>query len=115
MGGRVVRATYPGVLRGGAPPGKRPPWRTVRAPSGGSVSRVTETLARHGLRTVCREARCPNIGECWGEGTATVLILGDSCPRGCAFCGVEPGRPAPPDPCEPERVAAAAAELGWRH
>ncbi|MGZ8459301.1 MAG: lipoyl synthase, partial [Candidatus Deferrimicrobiaceae bacterium] len=99
----------------GAPPGKRPRWLTVRAPSGGSVSRVTETLARHGLRTVCREARCPNIGECWGEGTATVLILGDICTRGCAFCSVEPGRPAPPDHCEPARVAAAAAELGWRH
>ncbi|MGZ8450015.1 MAG: lipoyl synthase [Candidatus Deferrimicrobiaceae bacterium] len=99
----------------GAPPGKRPRWLTVRAPSGGSVSRVTETLARHGLRTVCREARCPNVGECWGEGTATVLILGDICTRGCAFCSVEPGRPAPPDPCEPARVAAAAAELGWRH
>ena len=99
----------------GARPAKRPPWLTVRAPSGGSVSRVTETLARHDLRTVCREARCPNVGECWGEGTATVLILGDICTRGCAFCSVESGHPAPPDLGEPARVAAAAAELGWRH
>lgn len=102
-------------MSGGPSPGKRPPWLTVRAPTGEGVSRVTETLARHGLRTVCREARCPNVGECWGEGTATVLILGDICTRGCAFCSVEPGRPSPPDPREPERVAAAAAELGWRH
>ena len=76
---------------------------------------MTETLRRHGLVTVCREARCPNVGECWGEGTATVLILGDRCSRGCAFCGVAPGAPPPPDPAEPGRVAAAASELRWRH
>ncbi len=93
----------------------RPPWIKVRAPSGEEVRRVAETLLRHGLRTVCREARCPNVGECWGEGTATVLILGDVCSRGCAFCGVSAGRPAPPDPSEPSRVAAAASELAWRH
>ena len=93
----------------------RPPWLTVRAPSGESVSRVAEALRRHGLTTVCREARCPNVGECWGEGTATVLILGNACTRGCAFCSVESGPPAPADPTEPARVAAAAAELSWRH
>ena len=57
----------------------RPPWLTVRAPSGGRVEKVTGVLDRHGLITVCREARCPNVGECWGEGTATVLVLGDTC------------------------------------
>ncbi|NNG47214.1 MAG: lipoyl synthase, partial [Deltaproteobacteria bacterium] len=88
---------------------------TVRAPSGGDVSRVTEVLGRHGLVTVCREARCPNVGECWGEGTATVLILGDVCSRGCAFCNVTSGKPVPPDLTEPARVAMAAAELRWRH
>jgi lipoic acid synthetase len=79
------------------------------------VDEVSGTLARLGLRTVCREARCPNVGECWGAGTATVLLLGDVCTRGCAFCGVTAGAPAPPDPAEPERVAKAAAELSWRH
>lgn len=95
------------------PPVERPPWLKVRAPSGSGVDRVTESLRRHGLRTVCREARCPNVGECWGAGTATVLVLGPSCTRACAFCGVSHGPPDPPDPGEPSRVAAAAAELGW--
>ena len=93
----------------------RPEWLKVRAPSGARVEKVSGALARHGLRTVCREARCPNVGECWGEGTATVILLGGICTRGCAFCSVAAGTPAPPDPSEPERVAAAAAELSWRH
>jgi len=93
----------------------RPEWLKVRAPSGRRVEEVSGTLGRHGLRTVCREARCPNVGECWGEGTATVILLGGVCTRGCAFCSVAAGTPAPPDPTEPERVAGAAAELGWRH
>jgi len=79
------------------------------------VEEVSGTLSRHGLRTVCREARCPNVGECWGAGTATVILLGDVCTRGCAFCFVSAGAPAPPDPSEPDRVARAAAELSWRH
>lgn len=94
---------------------ERPPWLKVRAPSGSGVARVTEVLRKNGLVTVCREARCPNVGECWGEGTATVLILGDVCSRACAFCSVASGSPAPPDGTEPARVAAAAAELAWRH
>lgn len=96
-------------------PAKRPAWLTVRAPSGERVEAVAGVLARNGLRTVCRDARCPNLGECWGEGTATVILLGGVCTRGCAFCGVAAGTPAPPDPAEPGRVAQAAAELGWRH
>jgi lipoic acid synthetase len=94
---------------------ERPPWLAVRAPSGEGVSHVEETLRRHGLVTVCREARCPNVGECWGAGTATVLILGDRCSRGCAYCSVSTGVPPPPDTAEPARVAAAASELRWRH
>jgi len=93
----------------------RPDWLKVRAPAGKRVEEVSATLARHGLRTVCREARCPNVGECWGAGAATVILLGDVCTRGCAFCGVTAGAPAPPDPAEPDRVANAAAELRWRH
>ncbi len=95
-------------------PAERPPWLKVRAPSGSGPDRVTEALRRHGLRTVCREARCPNVGECWESGTATVLVLGPSCTRACAFCSVSHGPPVPADPGEPSRVAAAAAELGWR-
>lgn len=94
---------------------RRPAWLTVRAPSGERVEAVSGILARHGLRTVCREARCPNVGECWGEGTATVILLGGTCTRGCGFCSVAAGIPEPPDPTEPARVAEAAAELSWRH
>lgn len=93
----------------------RPSWLKVRAPSGKNVERVTEVLRRYGLRTICRDARCPNVGECWGDGTATVLILGDTCTRGCSFCSVGAGTPQPPDPFEPARVAWAAAELKWKH
>ena len=97
------------------PSGNRPDWLKVRAPLGKRVEEVSEALARHGLRTVCREARCPNLGECWGAGTATVILLGDVCTRGCAFCSVTAGEPAPPDPAEPDRVGKAAADLSWRH
>ncbi len=97
------------------PSSVRPPWLKVRAPVGEKVEQVTEVLRRYGLRTVCRDARCPNLGECWGEGTATVMILGDTCTRGCAFCSVRTGNPIPPDPYEPTRVAWAAVELGWKH
>jgi lipoyl synthase len=97
------------------PRAPRPDWLKVRAPSGKRVEEVSGTLARLGLRTVCRDARCPNVGECWGAGAATVILLGDVCTRGCAFCSVTAGVPDPPDPSEPERVATAAAELSWRH
>jgi len=97
------------------PSGNRPVWLKVRAPVGKRVEEVSTALARHGLRTVCREARCPNVGECWGAGTATVILLGDVCTRGCAFCSVTAGVPAAPDPGEPDRVAKAAADLSWRH
>ena len=94
---------------------RRPEWMKIRTLSGEKAAEVSGVLRRHGLRTVCRNARCPNIGECWGAGTATVILLGEFCTRGCAFCGIPSGVPAPPDFTEPERVAKAAAELGWRH
>lgn len=96
-------------------PPTRPDWLRVRAPTGENVERVAEVLRRYGLRTVCRDARCPNVGECWEDGTATVLILGEACTRACAFCSVGKGTPKPPDPYEPARVAWAAVELGWKH
>ena len=94
---------------------RRPEWLKVRPPFGDNAAKVSGVLRQHGLRTVCRDARCPNVGECWGAGTATVILLGKVCTRGCAFCGIPAGTPAPPDSDEPERVAKAAAELGWRH
>ncbi len=98
----------------GARPAERPPWLRVRVPAGTGFDRLTEAIGRHGLRTVCRDARCPNVGECWAAGTATVIVLGPSCTRACAFCAVSRATPVAPDPGEPARVAAAAAELGWR-
>lgn len=73
---------------------------------------MTPILRRCRVSTICEAARCPNVGECFAVGTATFLILGDVCTRGCTYCAVERGRPAPPDPAEPARVAAAARELG---
>jgi lipoic acid synthetase len=69
----------------------------------------------HRLHTVCQEASCPNLGECWSRGTATIMILGDTCTRACGFCNVKTGRPLPPDPDEPRRVAASLALMALRH
>ncbi len=77
--------------------------------------RVSEIVRGLGLHTVCEESLCPNIGECWGSGTATFMILGDTCTRGCRFCYVKRGVPAPPDPGEPFRVAEAVERLGLRY
>jgi lipoic acid synthetase len=90
-------------------------WRRVSPESEAKVARMADLLDGLALHTVCQEARCPNLAECFGRGTATFLILGDRCTRACRFCAVSHGRPAPPDPAEPERVAAAAAGLGLRH
>jgi lipoic acid synthetase len=94
---------------------KRPAWLTVRAPWGQAYRSVEKLVRGEGLHTVCEEARCPNIGECWGSGTATFLILGDVCTRRCGFCAVATGFPRAVDPCEPERVADAVCRLGVRH
>ena len=89
----------------------------VRAPSTGSrYFEVRELLHGQRLHTICEEARCPNIAECWGRGTATFQILGDTCTRACRYCFVHSGRPgSPPDPLEPLRLAQAAAQMGLRH
>lgn len=91
----------------------KPPWLKVRAPGGDTYHELKRTLRKHDLYTVCEEARCPNVGECWREGTATVMLLGDVCTRGCRFCAVTTGDPrGAVDPREPEHVARAIASMG---
>jgi lipoic acid synthetase len=92
----------------------RPPWLVQRV-APGAFEKVSALLGGLGLHTVCQSAHCPNIGECFGHGTATFLILGGVCTRGCAFCAVPKGEPVPVDPGEPARLAQAAAALGLRH
>src|SRR5690554_4769484 len=95
---------------------RRPDWLKVKLPSGEKFKEVLDTINEHKLNTVCSEARCPNIGECWGAGTATFMILGDVCTRSCSFCAVKTGRPpAELDYDEPRRVAEPARLLGIRH
>lgn len=98
-----------------AKPRRRPPWLKVRAPSGESYSNLKRLMRSKSLHTICEEARCPNIGECWGHGTATFLILGDVCTRSCRFCDVRTGRPAAIDWEEPERVAQAVKAMDLKH
>ncbi len=96
---------------------RRPEWMKVRAPSrDGRYFDVQELVHGLSLHTICEEARCPNISECWGRGTATFQILGDTCTRACRYCYVHSGKPdAPPDPLEPLRVAQAAAQMKLKH
>ncbi len=95
---------------------RRPPWLTVRAPMGEGVDRLTALMREKSLVTVCEEARCPNLGECWNAGTATFMVLGDTCTRACAFCAVKSGRRGGDvDWDEPRRVGETVARLGLRH
>jgi len=96
-------------------PTRRPAWIKVRAPTGETYERLKRLMRSKELHTVCEEARCPNIGDCWGRGTATFLILGDVCTRSCRFCNVKTGRPAPLDWGEPERIAAAVQAMNLSH
>lgn len=92
-----------------------PPWLTKRIPRPSVVAEVERMVRAARLHTVCESARCPNLGECWSRKTATFMILGDICTRNCRFCAIKVGRPLPPDPCEPQRVAETAAAMGLRH
>ncbi len=96
-------------------PRRRPPWIKVRAPNGENYDRVLELMRHKKLNTVCEEAQCPNLGECWGRGTATFLMMGDTCTRSCGFCDIKTGRPSPLDWNEPNRVAESVRALGLRH
>src|SRR5436309_11702759 len=94
---------------------RKPPWLKVPAPGGPNYRRLKATIGSDNLHTVCEEANCPNIGECWERGTATFMILGDVCTRRCGFCNVKSGVPELVDRAEPLRVAHAVAQMGLRH
>ena len=96
-------------------PGKRPDWLKVKLPTGDNYSDVKNLMRRQKLNTVCEEARCPNIAECWNHRTATFMILGDTCTRSCGFCNVKLGLPTELDLDEPKRVAESVVELDLRH
>jgi lipoyl synthase len=96
-------------------PDRKPPWLKVQAPGGSNYLRLKNLMRELDLHTVCEEAHCPNVGECWQHGTATFMILGDVCTRNCAYCAVAHGRPPKFDPAEPERVAQAAAQMTLQH
>jgi len=94
-------------------PQRKPEWLKVRMPGGEQYTELKERFRKLDLKTVCEEARCPNIGECWREGTATIMILGETCTRGCRFCAVNTGNPrGVVDPREPENTARALAQMG---
>jgi len=96
-------------------PLRRPDWIRVRAPAGDTVDWLHDLMRSKALHTVCEEAMCPNMGECWGAGTATFLMLGDVCTRSCGFCDVKRGRPPALDWLEPERVAQAVKAMNLKH
>jgi lipoic acid synthetase len=92
-----------------------PTWIRPKFPKRAALERMRPALRRWGVNTVCESARCPNLGECFSAGTATFMLLGEVCTRGCRYCAVASGRPCPPDPDEPMRVAQAAREMGLSH
>lgn len=94
---------------------RHPDWIKVKAPGNPNYLRLKRILREKNLHTVCEEARCPNIGECWGNKTATFLILGDTCTRGCRFCAIDKGKPLALDPEEPRNVALVVKDLGLDH
>ncbi|MFM9042642.1 MAG: lipoyl synthase, partial [bacterium] len=94
---------------------RKPPWLKVPAPGGPRYRSLTKLIKEENLNTVCREANCPNVGECWERGTATFMILGDVCTRRCGFCNVQTGKPTWNDPLEPLRVANSVARMGLKH
>jgi len=94
---------------------RRPEWLKVRAPSGETYHQLKRLMRSKQLHTICEEANCPNISECWGRGTATFLIMGDTCTRSCGFCDVKTGMPSPLDWAEPMRVAQAVRDMDLKH
>jgi lipoyl synthase len=111
----MVPRTQPLSADAPAPRGNRPPWLKVRFPQGPNYQELRLLMREQNLHTICEEALCPNIGECWENRTATFLILGDVCTRNCGFCNVTTGRPTGLDLNEPERLARAVQQIGLRH
>jgi lipoic acid synthetase len=98
------------------PSGRKPPWLRVRLPSGGKYANVAATVHEHHLSTVCEESHCPNIGECWSAGTATIMLMGSVCTRACRFCSVDTGNPNGwLDPAEPENAARSVQLMGLKY
>jgi lipoic acid synthetase len=111
-----IRPRHPEkAARPDAPSPKKPDWIRVRAPTSRGYADTRNIVRQNGLHTVCEEAGCPNIGECWDKKHATFMIMGDTCTRACAFCNVKTGLPAALDPSEPDNVAEATAKLGLSH
>jgi lipoic acid synthetase len=96
-------------------PERKPLWLKVKAPGGANYMKLRQMMRELDLHSVCEEAHCPNVGECWEHGTATFMILGDTCTRNCAYCAVKHGRPPAYDIAEPSRVAEAIARMGLQH
>lgn len=113
--GRDKVARIPVKVEQTAEPLRKPQWIRARAPIGPGVTRIKRILRESGLATVCEEAQCPNLGECFNHGTATFMILGDICTRRCPFCDVAHGRPRPVDASEPEHLARSIAAMGLRY
>jgi len=94
---------------------KKPEWLKIKLPSENNFALVNEVIKNHGLNTICVSGKCPNMGYCWDKGTATLMILGEICTRACKFCAVKTGKPLPPDPNEPQKVAQSVKILNLKH
>ena len=94
---------------------RKPDWLKIKLPKGANYRNVKQIVAGHGLHTICSSGQCPNIGECWGAGTATLMILGEICTRSCKFCATRTGKPLPSDPEEPFKVAESIRLMGLKH
>jgi lipoic acid synthetase len=103
------------AARADTPVQRKPAWIRVKAPGSAAYRETHRIMRDNHLHTVCEEAACPNVGECWDKRHATMMIMGDTCTRACAFCNVATGRPSPLDPLEPANVAAAVQKLGLKH
>src|SRR5579875_2213891 len=113
---QVLPGTHPTAAPSPNPVHRRiPEWLTVKLPKRRGIEEVESLMRSQGLVTVCEEARCPNLGECWSKKTATFMIMGDTCTRSCRFCAVKTGRGGPLDPDEPRKVAESARILGLKH
>jgi len=115
-GKRIGAARHPEkAARPDTPVQRKPDWIRVKAPGSPVYAETRNIVRQHGLHTVCEEAGCPNIGECWSQRHATMMIMGDTCTRACSFCNVATGKPNPLDPEEPRNVGEAVAKLGLNH